>query len=330
MAEYALFTGMTGQLGRAIVERLTASDGKVACIVRKDERSYDIDLRQFKVLRADISDREALLRHVQEMRGKVHTLVHMAAVNYGHPKAEIHNTVLKGAVNLYDFARELGCQKYIFLSSILAAGWVSRGIPPLDEDSGPRIKTLSYFGKMKLRAEEELLRLADNGIPKVVILRLGNVYGPPTKLSFVKFVADILKKKKRIFYHRAKDSFMWAPIYIQDVIDCILSLLHKPSFENRVYFLTGSEQATLEELSKLISGAMHLSMEDMSLDHSENISFLIWRAADRIRAFAGKPSFPNFIYSNKKIERELGFSPRVNLAEGIGMTVEWALSKGIL
>lgn len=331
MAECTLFTGITGQLGRAIVEHFTAeSCGEAACILRKDALSYDMDLSRFKILRADISDREALLKCAEDMRGKVHTLVHMAAVNHGHSKKDIHDTVLKGAINLYDLAREIGCRKYIFLSSILAAGWAPRGVPFLDENSRPRKGDLSYFGKMKLQAEEELLRMAENGMPKVVILRLGNVYGPPTKLSFVKFVAEVLKDRKKIFYHRAKDSVMWAPIYIQDVIDCILLLLKKPSFENRVYFLTGSERATLGEISKPISDALHLSMEDMSLDRSESIRFLIWRSIDRLRAFAGRPSFPDFIYSNKRIDDELGFSPKVDLGEGLKKTMGWALSKELL
>ena len=328
MAEPVLITGITGQLGRAIFEHLPERKEEVACILRKDASSYDIDLSSMKILYADISDRKSLFKYVKEMNSKVKTIIHMAAVGHGYPEKEIRDTVLSGAINLYDFAREIGCEKYIFLSSILAAGWVPRGMSSLDETCNPRKKDLCYFGKMKLQAEGELLRMAEGGTPKVVVLRLGNVYGPPTKLSFVKYVADIVLKKNKMFYFRAKDSVMWAPVYIQDVIDCIFYLLDKSSFENSIYFLTGSEHATLEEIMKLVSNALHISVKDMNLGPAESVKLFIWQALDLVRAFVGRPSFPDFIYSNKKMEVELGFLPKMKLGEGVKRTVEWGLSKG--
>ncbi len=328
MEKGVLFTGITGQMGRAIAERIPIKGINASYILHKDAGSYDMDLGSTKVICADISDREALFKHVKDLKSKVSVLVHMAAVGHGHPEDEIRDTVFTGAINLYEFAKEIGCERYIFLSSILAAGWLPRGIPYIDESFNPHKKSLCFFGKMKLQAEEELLRMAGRGIPKVVILRLGNVYGPPTKLSFVRYVADIILKKKKMLYRRAKDSVMWAPIYIQDVIDCIFLLLEKPLFKNNIYFLTGSEQPELHDIARLVSDALHTPMTGLELGFTEKILYRFWQALDTARGFIGRPSFPDFKYSNKKIEADIGFAPKVKLDEGIRRTIEWGLSQG--
>ena len=330
--KYVLFTGITGQLGTALMEPLIGKGVPAACIIRKDRNNYELDLGRFKVLKADIRDRKTLFKYAGEMKGAVDTLVHMASVGPGRPDDELHDTIFKGTMNLYEFAEDIGCRKFIFLSSILAVGGAMPGMSSITEDYEPREARLCYFGKMKLRAERELLARSGKGFTKVTVVRLGNVYGPPSKLSFVKFVADMLRRKNKMkmIYHRARHSVMWAPIYLHDVIDCLFLLIGKEDFNNEVYFLTGSERCTLEYLAGIISGLIGVPLGDMELNKREKLSYYAGKALDYARIILRVPSFPDYVYSNKKIERELGFKPKVTVSEGVPQTVKWALAKGIL
>ncbi len=328
--EYTLFTGITGELGRAIAASIHNTDSKAACVIRKDAVEYDIDLSRFKVLKSDIADRRSLFKYTDELRGKVCAVVHMASVRAPSPREQLRNVIVNGSLNLYDFANEIGCPRFIFLSSILAAGWKKRGSEPIDEEYIPDTGRLCYFGRMKLLAEERLLERACHNSTKLASFRVGNIYGPPTKLSFIKFVADMIRERKSVFYNRAKNSVMWAPIYIQDAIECIFLLTKKDIVSNEVYFLTGSEYPELEELTRRIAKLMNAPTDWMETGKKEKLHLAIAKTADRVRSIIGREPFPDYVYSNKKLERDIGFIPKTTLAEGLPLTVGWALSKGTI
>lgn len=328
--KYTLVTGITGQLGTALAERLSEGGISVACFVRKPEDRYRSYLKNFKILSADITDRESIFRHRGELNGEVDTVVHMASLGDDAPRRELFKTILKGTADLYDFANEIRCPKFIYFSSILAAGWVPPGRQCINEDFVSSPRRLCYYGKMKLEAEKKLIESSKNNFTKTVILRPGNIYGKP-KLSFVKFVIDLLKRRNKVFYQRAKDSIMWAPVHTQDVIDCIFVLLEKKDFNNQVYFLTGQEIAALKDLSQIISGMIDFPMSEMDrLNPREKGELAVRRTIDTLRNILGRPSFPNFIYSNEKIKQDLGFAPGIKLKEGIAETIKWASREGLL
>jgi nucleoside-diphosphate-sugar epimerase len=328
--KYILVTGITGQLGTALAERLSEKGIPAACFVRKPEDRNRLDLKNFKVLSADITNRDSVFRYRGELSGEVDTVVHMASLGDGAPRQRLFKAILKGTSDLYDFANEIKCPKFIYFSSILAAGWIPPGRRCIDEDFAPSPRRLCYYGKMKLAAEEKLLGSSKNNLTKTVILRPGNIYGRP-KLSFVKFVVDLLKRRKKVFYQRAKNSVMWAPVHTQDVIDCIFMFLEKETFYNQAYFLTGEEPASLKDLAQIVSGLIDFPVSEMDrLNPREKGELAVRGTIDALRNILGRPSFPNFIYSNEKIKRDIGFSPRIKLKEGIAETIEWANGEGLL
>lgn len=324
-----LITGITGQLGRALIKRLPETNRPVVCFIRKPEDQYSIDLSGCKVLNADITDRDGLFKHIQKLRGEIDTVVHMATVGLGSLERDLLSTIYRGSINIYDFANEIQCPKFIYFSSIAAAGWVPPGRDYIDESYIPRKRRLCTFGKTKFDTERKLLHLARGSFTKVIVLRPGNIYGPP-KLSFIKFVVELLREKKRVFYHRAKKSVMWGPVYIDDVIDCVFKLLNEKSFNNRAYFLTGPEVVTLEDITRVISPLVNVPLRELELDTFGKLHFTARRTYDFIRALIGRPPFPNFVHSNERLQRDFGFIPKVTLAKGLPGTIDWALKKGVL
>ena len=331
MKQYVLITGITGELGAALAEVLVELKIPTACIIRKDKSEYDLDLGPFKVLKTDITDRENLFKYVNELKGKVHAVAHMASARRDKTEKELRETIVDGTLHLYDFAKEIGCPKFLYFSSTFAAGSVPREVPYIDETFMPNKKRLSCFGKMKLAAEEKLLSLSKVNITKVIILRAGNIYGPPTKLSFIKAVVDIIKNREKVLYHRARRSVIWSPIYVQDAIELILKLLlEEKEFNNQVYFLTGSEVVTLDLLVKILLDEMHIPAKAMELGFRGKCDFAFKKFVDLFRCFIDSPSFPNSIYSNNKLKNDFGFMPKTGVREGVPYTYKWALAKGAI
>lgn len=324
-----LITGITGELGSALARRIKTSRIPATCLIRNSTKKTLTGLDGCEILNVDITNREDIFKNSAALRGKIDTIVHLASARAGFPKKEIHDTIYNGSVNLYDLAEDIKCRKYLFFSSILAAGWAPHGIGCIDEKFTPSKERLSYFGKIKLETEKKLLELSKDGFTKIIILRPGNIYGPP-KMSFISFIVEILKKRKKIFYQRAKNSVMWTPIYIQDVIDCVFRLLEEDAFNNETYFLTGSEIATVERLSSIVSNAIGIRLENLEIPSCEKWRLSLRIALDSLRGFVGRPSFPNFIYSSKKITDDFGFIPKVNLTDGIPLTIEWASKRGLI
>lgn len=325
----ALFTGMTGQLGMPLSKRLREEKIPVACIVREGSAVPGGRLDGFSVLRADIRDREAVRALAGGLRGNVGVLVHMASVGPGSSREDLFKTIVSGTLNVYDLARETGCPRFLFLSSIAAGGWARRGEGAIDESTRIDGSRLAYFGRMKLEAERLLFERARSGGPAVTAIRIGNVYGPP-KLSFIKTVASILKERNRIYYHRAKDSIPWAPVYIGDVLDCIMALVKRDPYDNRAYYLTGPDRPTLGELCRAVSDAAGISLRGLDLDAVAGAHLAVRRAIDAVRAASGRPSFPDMVFSTERIRADLGIEPKTRLSDKLRPTVEWALSEGLL
>ena len=151
--ENIIFTGITGELGRALIPTLLNKKKECIFFIRKPQSAYSIDFSGFRVLDTNITDRKSIFRYSESLKNKVDTLVHMATARPNSKERDLFNTIVKGSVNLYEFANEIRCPKFVYLSSIAAAGWVPNGMECIDETFVPSQKRLRSFGKMKLEAD---------------------------------------------------------------------------------------------------------------------------------------------------------------------------------
>jgi len=325
-----LVTGITGELGTAMAERLAESKRQAFFIIRRPQSSRKSGLNSSNILNIDIRDREGLFKHADKLKGRIDTIVHMASLRDGARNKDLFDTIFSGTLNLYELAGEIRCPRFINFSSILAAGWVPKGMGCLDENYIPDISKLCNYGRMKLKTEMKLEELSGNFPTKVITLRPGNVYGPP-KLSFIRFITGMIRRRDKIFYQRAKRAVMWAPIHTQDVLDCVFMLIEKECFENGRYFLTGDESPNFEELTDMVSNLLGSSGAlAQELNAAEKLQLAVRKLPDYLREITGRPSFPDFVYSNQKIKEELGFYPKIKLKEGITGTLAWAGQKEVL
>lgn len=221
-------------------------------------------------------------------------------------------------------------EKLLYVSSLSAVGpGDERGYTPFTEEMIPRPNT--RYGASKLKAE---LWLATAGIP-YIIFRATGIYGPRDRDYFLMFESMAKGFDFSVGYRRQELSF----IYVEDLARAIFDALAKaPTGE--VYNVAEPRGYTQKEFR-------HLAMKEMGKRFVMPVRMPLW-AVKAVSAVAEKwgvarmkPSTlnrdkfnimkqRNWLVDVGKARRAFGFSPRVDLAEGVHKSILWYKENGWL
>jgi uncharacterized protein YbjT (DUF2867 family) len=111
-----LLTGATGNIGSAVLRRLTASGERVRCLVR-DPRRLGTERVRVQIALGDLSDPSSFRN---AMRG-VDTVVHLAASIRDQPRASIEELNAVATLRLVRAAERAGAERFLFFSAIGAS-----------------------------------------------------------------------------------------------------------------------------------------------------------------------------------------------------------------
>lgn len=323
-----LVTGGTGFIGSTLVKRLL-KQGTTVGVLARDERKVDASFREkVEIYKADISDLTSL--ELSFSSGKsMDVLFHLAAcIDYEAGREKLFRTNVTGTRNLLNLATKLGIKKFVFASSIEAIGPAKKEDVPADETHA--CQPVNLYGESKLWAERQVTRFRSQGKLGAVILRLGNVYGPGN-LSFILPIASaILTKDKRYLYFN-QNRYMWHPVYIEDAIDGIMKSAVRNGTSD-VYILTGAEYVTVGFLSQLIAQKLNIDVRTLELNGLEKLYLNLQRKVNKFyhRFVGADEERIHWVYSIEKVKKDLGYSPKVSLKEGISKTMKWAEREGLL
>jgi NADH dehydrogenase len=108
-----LLTGATGNLGSALLRRLTTSGARVRCLVR-DPRGVGPERVRVQITLGDLSE-PASFRNA--LRG-VDTVVHLAAAIRDQPRASIEELNAVATLRLLQAAERSGVERFVFFSAL--------------------------------------------------------------------------------------------------------------------------------------------------------------------------------------------------------------------
>lgn len=332
-----LITGGTGFIGRALVGKLFENGNKVILLTREVRKVDNFLKEKAEVLEADMCNLTSLGNLNLEQR-LIDVLIHLAAsLGYFGDKRKLFQVNVKGTENLLHWAEKNRLKKFIFISSIEAMGTIREEDIPADETFV--CKPVSTYGESKLEAEKRIRRFADERNLNIPILRLGNVYGPGSPAFIMPIANAILKKDMLLrFLPVYKDRYLH-PVYIDDVVDGIVKVAQKNDID-KTYILAGEKYVTIETLFKLIAQSLNVDIDlQTKKKNLKDMLYLNFRKkvhqfrkkADLLTYFmAGEGERIHRAYSIEKAKKELGYSPKVNLKEGIAKTLDWATREGLL
>jgi uncharacterized protein YbjT (DUF2867 family) len=221
-----LVTGGSGYVGSHLVTRLVESGKPVRVMVhdrRRAQREGRLEGLEVDWIEADVTKPETLPGALQGVSSVIHTVA--IAIEKGRKNYEDVN--FKGTVHMVDAARQAGVHRFIFLSQMGA-------------DSDLPYRFLASKGKAQdYVAASELEWTAFQ--PSVI-------WGPEDE--FANTFARLAPLSPIIFPIIGDETAIFQPVWVEDVVTCIVQSLEDPSTTGKTYELGGPEVLTLEEIER--------------------------------------------------------------------------------
>jgi nucleoside-diphosphate-sugar epimerase len=312
----AFVTGATGFIGSHLVEELVRRGFDVTCLVRWTSDLKWIDNLDVRILYGDCEDMNSLLQIPQD----IDYVFHLAGVTKARREEDFFCVNVNGTKNLLQAvtSRIPKVKRIVYLSSLAAAG-PSSNRAPLNELAVPC--PVSSYGRSKLQGEEVVMSYGD--MLPVTIIRPPAVYGPRDKDFFVLF-----KMLKKGFYPYWGKCY-YSVLYIDDLVRGIVMAAFMEKALGGTYFLSDGKVYTTEDLVDEIEHVLNINAVKMRVP-MPIVSILVGFA----EKFGKKASILNrdklkemshsyWICDTSKAGREIGFTPKVTIKEGLKWTADW-------
>jgi nucleoside-diphosphate-sugar epimerase len=321
-----LVTGATGFVGGHLVKRLMDDGYSVRALVRKGRNVKGFD-RKVEVVYGDIVDPASLDNAILN----VDTVYHLAAMvkEAGVPDSLFWDVNVKGTENLLETSHRHGVKRFIHISTCGVHGDIKN--PPAKEDSP--FNPEDIYQKTKIESERIADSFRKKGLP-VVIIRPAGVYGPGDKRIYKLFK---LIKERKFFMVGDGKTFLHL-VYIDDLIDSIILAGEVAGAEGEAFLIGGEKYLTLNELVKIIAETIGIPLRRLRLP-----VFPV-RILAMVMEFTFKPLriepplfrrrvdffTKNRAFDISKAKRILGYSPKVDIEDGIRLTIDWYKREGLL
>jgi nucleoside-diphosphate-sugar epimerase len=328
----ALVTGGGGFLGRAIVERLLARGDQVRSFARGD---YP-ELAQLgvEVLHGDLADAEAI---GDACRG-CEVVFHVAArAGVWGKYRDYHEPNVRGTENVIDACQVQGVSRLVFTSSpsVVFAGGDMENV---DESVGYPARHHSHYSATKALAEQAVLA-ADGDHLRTLILRPHLIWGPRdnhivprliarARAGQLRQIGDGTNKIDSTYIDNAADAHVLAA----DALEA------NPNAAGRAYFISNGEPLPVWELiNRIIVAAGLPPVEHKISRRAARALGAVLEFAHSVFGIEAEPRLTRFVvdelttshwFDISASRRELGYEPRVSIAEGLRRLEQWFRETG--
>jgi 2-alkyl-3-oxoalkanoate reductase len=337
MRRKILVTGGLGFVGRALVERFADLGHPVTCIDMAAE-AIRSDVRFLKV---DIRDREAVIKACAGMDSVIHnaSLVHTKH----NREQDVWAVNLGGTENIIEACKTHSIPRLIYISSASAV-YEGEDIENGDESLPYSRISQAPYADSKIAAEKAVLKFSGSARTQACAIRPHVVFGAGDK----RFIPAILEKArlgklKRAIGNRDKLSDF---TYIANLIDAVVAAEERLTPGSPVcgqaYFITNGEPMAFFDFVERflvemgyppIQGKVPYWLAYTVAAIAEGIDTLkggTLNAENGLTRFAVRYMVTHHYFSITKAQRELGYVPRVNLAEGIRLTASKVRAHGLI
>jgi nucleoside-diphosphate-sugar epimerase len=298
-------TGGSGFIGSHLVKRLLEQGAQVAVTVRygnvmKNERLRE-EWTRIKVIEADLRNRGAL---DEIARFDPQVVFHLAAYNHVGESfrqvEECFDVNAKGTANLLDVVP--GTESFIYMSTSEVYGHQS-GVPFVETMNPEPISPYAitkYAGELYCRMKQRM-----KGSGRIVVLRPFNAYGPyqSSKAIIPELIINCLKGRP---IRTTKGEQTREFNFVGNLVDGLLMAAEDKSQIEGPVNLASGEEVAIRDLVKKIAA---LTDTKSSIE----IGALEYRPTEIWRMFA----------DSSRARSLFGWTPRVNLDEGLKLTVDW-------
>jgi dihydroflavonol-4-reductase len=187
----ALVTGATGFVGAAVVRALLKTGIEVRVIARPGSDPTNLRSLNLEKVHGDLRDKESLRQALSGCRQLYHVAAHYAL--WAKDPSIFYDINVAGTRNLLEAAREVGVERTVYCSTIGAIGLPPGGGLGTEETPVSLEQMAGHYKRSKYLAEQEVHRLAKEGLPVVIVnpsapVGEGDVKPTPTGQVIVDFM----------------------------------------------------------------------------------------------------------------------------------------------
>ena len=221
-----LVTGGTGFIGRALLRHMFDAGHPLRTLIRPSPHTPRLPLGvPLEVAVASLNDPRGL----RAALGGVDSVIHLASAEGHGNRGDLLSTDIEGTRNLAEAAADAGVKRFVYISQL-----------------GADRMSAFAVNKAKGIAEEHIRR---SGVP-FTILRTSIVFGPEDHFTLP--LTRLLRAAPGFFPLPGGGRAVIQPLWIEDLVTCILWTFENPEMENQTYEIGGSEYFPLRQVVETI------------------------------------------------------------------------------
>lgn len=254
-----LVTGGTGFIGSFLIPRLVSAGHDVRLLLRPSSRNPNLPKgRTFDVALASLQDLSGLRSAI----AGVDTIVHLASSESRGLRADFQGVDIDGTRNLLQAARESGVEHFVYLSHL---GADSASAYPL------------------LRAKGIAEQFISNSGIHYTIIRSAVVFGPNDR--FIGPLMRVIRYSPGILPVPEPSQGLLQPIWIDDLVSCLVIMLHGGGAHDGLYTVGGAEILSFAQILNVLMTAMSVRRWKLPI----GMTWLRWGTAIADQLFPGFP-----------------------------------------
>jgi UDP-glucose 4-epimerase len=298
-----LITGAAGFLGSALSNQLAREGHQVRGLDDLSTGDPQALFADVHFTRGDVNDRPKLWTLLQDVDCVYHLAARVSVPESVLYPREYNAVNVGGTVSLMEAMRDVGVRRVVLISSGAVYGYQQE--QPLKENATPNPG--SPYAVSKLASEYYVRTIGGLWGIETVSLRVFNAYGPGQRLppSHPPVIPNFLRQAVRggtiVVHGDGKQTRDY--IFVDDAVRAMVAAATAPSINNLVINVGSGIETSVRALARQVKEAAESDAEIIYNPRSSP-------GVDHMRA------------DLTLAEEKLGYQPHVELAEGIGLTLE--------
>ena len=320
--QIAIVTGANGFVGSHLVDYLLMKNFELRCIVRKSSNLRWLKNKNVIIFDCGLFNKDG----IRKAFNGANYIFHVAGVVKAKNEAGYFRGNVEATKVLLEVAEEFkeNIKKFLIVSSQTVSGPSSSINNPVNEET--ECKPLTTYARSKLKQEQ--VTLAFKEIFPVTICRAPAIYGERDTEIFIYFQVFNRGLTTMIGFDKKELSLL----HVADLVEGLYLAAISDKANGEIYFISSEKFYTWDEVGQITSKVLNKKAFRIRLPHF--IVFTVAAFAQFFAMFSSKPATLNiekakdltqryWTCDTSKAIRDLGYSQKISIEEGIKRTCDW-------